>query len=110
MVWRFTGFNAFHVWSRFSLPQGLELTNSSCLNLPEHRDVVVALARYPPLGSERGPAPAAEAEGLLQNRERLWQGYRQGCCRLGAISRGWVSARREVPEVQSGSRSQQVDV
>ena len=56
------------------MPQGLDLTNSSCLNLPEHRDVVLTLARYHPLGSERGPAPAAEAEGLLQDGERLWQG------------------------------------
>lgn len=56
------------------MPQGLDLTNSSCLNLSERRDVLVMVAQYHPLRSERGPAPAAEAEGLLQDPERLWQG------------------------------------
>lgn len=56
------------------MPQGLQLTNSSCLNLSERRGVLVTVARYHPLGLECGPAPAAEAEGLLQDPERLWQG------------------------------------
>ena len=85
VVWRLTAFHAFHVWSRFSLPQGLGWTNSSCLL---RRAVAVALPRYRPLASQRGRAVVTGA----------------------AVGWGPVSLRRHVPEAQSQSPSQQIDV